>query len=266
MKALGMIEVRGELGAVEALDASIKAANVSLVNMIKVGGGLVSIFVEGDTGAVKAAIDAGAAAAERVCELMSINVIPRPAEDVRKIVDMTPPPAAPDVNSPADKAETVDTGESAEDVLETASDVAEAVETVEAEPEQESETDDAPGVQEVAPAEEAEALNEPEAENEAADAVPESEDISEAVKPMISEDVESVEVKNEADKPDVIPGKFDLEKLENEAKFIYDRALEDLKVGELRKMARGVEGFPLTKHEIKFARKEELLEAFGINV
>ena len=64
MKALGMIEVYGRVGAIEGLDSALKAANVSLVNMIKVGGGLTSVFVEGDVGAVKASIDAAAAAAE----------------------------------------------------------------------------------------------------------------------------------------------------------------------------------------------------------
>ena len=82
--ALGMIEVRGRLGAVEGLDASLKAANVSLVTMIKVGGALTTFFVEGDTGAVKAAVDAGAAAAERVSELKSVHVIPRPHPAVRQ--------------------------------------------------------------------------------------------------------------------------------------------------------------------------------------
>lgn len=86
MKALGMIEVYGYLPAVEALDAALKAANVSLLNVIKVGGGLVSVLVTGDVGATKAAIDAGAAAAERVGQVISVHVIPRPAEDVAEML------------------------------------------------------------------------------------------------------------------------------------------------------------------------------------
>jgi ethanolamine utilization protein EutM len=221
MKALGMIEVRGELGAVEAMDAAIKAANVSLVNMIKVGGGLVSIFVEGDTGAVKAAIDAGAAAAERVCELMSINVIPRPASDVRKIVDMTPP-TAPDNNADNDN------GASGE------------------------------------PADKSTEEETPEEDEHTAEAVPESEEEN-TKEADSSEDAESVMVNNEADKPDVISEPVDLDKAEDYAEKSFGKNLIDMTVGELRKMARGVEGFPLTKQEIKFAKKEELLEAFGIN-
>ena len=81
-EALGMIETKGMVGAVEAADAMVKAANVRLVGKERVGGGLVTVFVRGDVGAVKAATDAGAAAAERVGELRSVHVIPRPAADV----------------------------------------------------------------------------------------------------------------------------------------------------------------------------------------
>ena len=78
LSALGMIETRGFVGAVEAADAMVKAANVKLVGKTQVGAGLVTVTVRGDVGAVKAATDAGAAAAERVGELVSIHVIPRP--------------------------------------------------------------------------------------------------------------------------------------------------------------------------------------------
>jgi len=82
MKAIGMVETRGFVGAVEAADAMVKAANVSLMGRENAGGGLVTVLVEGDVGAVKAAVDAGAAAAKRVGELYSVHVIPRPAEGV----------------------------------------------------------------------------------------------------------------------------------------------------------------------------------------
>ncbi len=178
-----MIEVRGRLGAVEGLDASLKAANVSLVSMIKVGGALTAFFVEGDTGAVKAAVDAGAAAAERVSELKSVHVIPRPAPAVRAMLGMTPP-TTPGGDAPKST-----------------------------------------------PAEEKPAEPAP-----AADAA---------------------EV-NKTAEPDVAPE----EELDDDAP-IADIPLEDMTVGDLRRKARAVEGFPLTKQEIKFAKKDELLEAFG---
>ncbi|MGE5676708.1 MAG: BMC domain-containing protein [Pseudomonadota bacterium] len=84
--ALGMIETKGLVGAIEAADAMVKAANVSLIGKVHVGGGLVTVMVRGDVGAVKAATDAGAAAAERVGELISVHVIPRPHSDVELIM------------------------------------------------------------------------------------------------------------------------------------------------------------------------------------
>jgi len=79
--ALGMVETRGLVGAIEAADAMVKAANVKLVGKEKVGSGLVTVMVRGDVGAVKAAVDAGAAAAKRVGELFSVHVIPSPHAD-----------------------------------------------------------------------------------------------------------------------------------------------------------------------------------------
>ena len=84
--ALGMIETRGLVGAVEAADAMVKAANVTLIGREQVGSGLVTVMVRGDVGAVKAATDAGAAAASRVGELVSVHVIPRPYEEVEMIL------------------------------------------------------------------------------------------------------------------------------------------------------------------------------------
>lgn len=86
MQALGMIETKGLVGAVEAADAMVKAANVTLMGKEHVGGGLVTVMVRGDVGAVKAATDAGAAAAERVGELISVHVIPRPHNEVEAIL------------------------------------------------------------------------------------------------------------------------------------------------------------------------------------
>ncbi len=84
--ALGMVETKGLVGAIEAADAMVKAANVSLVGYEKIGSGLVTVMVRGDVGAVKAATDAGAAAARAVGEVVSIHVIPRPHMDTEKII------------------------------------------------------------------------------------------------------------------------------------------------------------------------------------
>ena len=80
--ALGMIETKGLVGAIEAADAMVKSANVQLIGKEQVGGGLVTVMVRGDVGAVKAATDAGAAAAEKVGELISVHVIARPHVEV----------------------------------------------------------------------------------------------------------------------------------------------------------------------------------------
>jgi microcompartment protein CcmL/EutN len=84
--ALGMVETKGLIGSVEAADAMVKAANVSLIGTEYIGAGYVTVLVRGDVGAVKAATDAGAAAARRVGELISVHVIPRPHSDVERVL------------------------------------------------------------------------------------------------------------------------------------------------------------------------------------
>ena len=84
--ALGMVETKGLVGAIEAADAMVKAANVYLIGKEYIGSGLVTVMVRGDVGAVKAATDAGAAAAQRVGELVSVHVIPRPHAEVEDIL------------------------------------------------------------------------------------------------------------------------------------------------------------------------------------
>ena len=86
LEALGMVETKGLIGSVEAADAMVKAANVVLVGKEYIGAGYVTVMVRGDVGAVKAATDAGAAAARRVGELVSVHVIPRPHGEVEKII------------------------------------------------------------------------------------------------------------------------------------------------------------------------------------
>jgi ethanolamine utilization microcompartment shell protein EutS len=85
-QALGMVETRGLVAAIEAADAMLKAANVTLVGTEKIGSGLVSVMVRGDVGAVKAAVEAGSANASRLGELVATHVIPRPHTDVEKIL------------------------------------------------------------------------------------------------------------------------------------------------------------------------------------
>ena len=85
-EALGMVETRGLVAAIEAADAMVKAANVTLVGTEKIGSGLVSVMVRGDVGAVKSATEAGAEAAARLGEIVAVHVIPRPHGDVEKIL------------------------------------------------------------------------------------------------------------------------------------------------------------------------------------
>jgi len=89
-QALGMIETRGLVAAIEAADAMVKAAKVQFLGRQKVKGGLVAVMVAGDVGAVKAAVDAGAAASKRVGELVSVHVIPRPHEDIDAVIPLVP--------------------------------------------------------------------------------------------------------------------------------------------------------------------------------
>ena len=84
--ALGMIETRGLIGAIEAADAMVKTANVQLIGKEYIGAGYVTVLARGDVGAIKAAVDAGAAAARRVGELVSVHVIPRPHDEVERML------------------------------------------------------------------------------------------------------------------------------------------------------------------------------------
>jgi microcompartment protein CcmL/EutN len=89
-EALGLLETKGLVALIEAADAMVKAANVSLVGTEKIGSGLVTVMVRGDVGAVKAAVDAGAAAAQRVGEVVSVHVIPRPHADTELLIPKRP--------------------------------------------------------------------------------------------------------------------------------------------------------------------------------
>lgn len=213
MKALGMIETRGLVAAIEAADAMVKAANVTLTCKEHVGGGLVTVMVRGDVGAVKAATDAGAAAAERVGELISVHVIPRPHGELEFIL-----------NGP-EKAESVP------EVI----------------PEEESAAEEP---------EEAEAETEP-----AAEEIPEE----------TAEEKEVQEAKPEEKEPQADPIAAALmEKKEKPTATAEDikaasagytqETLYKLSVSKLRDIARKLQVDNMTKKDIQFAKKQELVK------
>lgn len=201
MKALGMIEVYGRIGAIEGLDSALKAANVSLVNMVRVGGGFTSFFIEGDVGAVKAAIDAAETSAGRVGSVVSSHVIPRPDQSVRNLLNMNQQQSPKNQKSTDNKID-----------------------------------------------------------KEKVDNLIESKSISK------NKSKENSFPSNKVD--DDVEKKLDaivekkLEDSDNAAANAtkYDK-YEALTVVELRKAARDIETLNLTKQEIKFAKKKELLDA-----
>ena len=201
MNALGMIETKGLVGSIEAADAMLKAANVVLASKTHVGGGLVTVMVRGDVGAVKAAVDAGAAAAERVGELVSVHVIPRPAADVESILDPLTPAPDPEPEPPA------------------------------AEPEAEPE----------APA--------PESAPEApSDPVPEVEEIPAEEPVQASAEEEPADPEEEEE---VQAGEFD---------DLSEETMRKMTVAKLRAAARALGTTGMSPREIRFAKKDELIE------
>lgn len=224
MKALGMIEVYGRVGAIEGLDSALKAANVSLVNMVRVGGGLTSVFVEGDVGAVKAAIDAAASAAERVGQLVSCHVIPRPSAEVRAMLEMAVANVDGGPSGPSSSKKNA-SKKDADVKADAKEEVKAKQETVKAEVVKNKKLE--------------------------AEVVEEVEIIETTVKSgdevETTETVEKVELKSTSN----ADGTLDLD----------PKHLETLTVGSLRKLARKIEGLPMSKQEIKYAKKEALIEA-----
>ncbi|MDO4488319.1 MAG: BMC domain-containing protein [Eubacteriales bacterium] len=184
-----MIELYGYLAAVEALDSALKAANVSSLGATKVGGGLVTVMVEGDVGAVKASMDAAATAAERVGRIISVHVIPRPHQELDSIIKPQPPV------TPAPKSEP------------------------------------AKPVEEVKP---------------------------EAPKPVVKEEAPKAEKK--------APVKKAEKKTETEVKKTVSsgsvnlEALDSMTVPDLRKLARDIGIDNMTKEQIRFSKKTELIQ------
>ena len=204
MKALGMIEVYGYLTAVEALDSALKAANVTRLDVVKVRGGLVTVLVEGDVGAVKAAMDASAAAAERIGTVVSVHVIPRPASDVERMLK------GPGGGSKADppKAEP---------------------EPKEPEPEERK-------------------AEEPKAEQPEADLEPETPE-PEAPEPEEPAQAAMPEPAEPERKPE-----------EGKAAAVTPEEMKAMSVDGLRRLARELEIPSMTRAEIRYAKKQELIQ------
>lgn len=236
MKALGMIETRGLVAAIEAADAMVKVANVTLACKERVGGGLVTVMVRGDVGAVKAATDAGAAAAERVGELISVHVIPRPHEELEEILG-DPDDAAPKApEGPVKEDPPTNPKEAApveEDLKEPEASVTEEEPEVSGEPEMEQ-------------------TEEPE------EAQTESETVEtqETAQPEESETEESEETDQAAGpEMDGQPETGVLEKKKYTPGFLSSKS-----VAKLRELARKLEIDNMTKADIRFAKKQELIE------
>ena len=219
-KALGMIEVYGRVADVEALDAALKAADTSLVSLSKVGGGLTTIFVEGEVAAVKASVEAGGAAAARVGTLISTHVIPRPDPSVREMLrrDIQIPPSgtSPDGSN-------------------------------------------GPNGSVVPPDPEAPAPAPAEAKAAPAPAAP-----APATKPAAAP--APAPVAKPAPAPAVKPAPASAKPAPASAPAKpaepADPELSKLTVSKLRQLARSTEGFPMDKAEIRFAKKDALLNGF----
>ena len=222
-KALGMIEVYGRVADVEALDAALKAADTHLVSLSKVGGGLTTIFVEGEVAAVKASVEAGGAAADRVGKLVSTHVIPRPDPSVREMLrrDIQIPPSgtAPDGSNGPNGS--VVPPEEEEDVPAPAP-------AVKAAPVQAAAP--AAPIAKPAPAVEAAPVAKP------APAPAPTAEPAPAAKPAPAPAAKAAPA---------------------------DPELSGLTVSKLRQLARNTEGFPMDKAEIRFAKKDALLAGFS---
>ena len=198
MEALGLMEVLGRVGAVEALDAALKAAEVHLLKMVRTGGGLTTILITGEVAAVKAAVDAGGAAADPISQLVSVHVIPRPDRSISGLIDEKDP----DRYDPMSFAYLSDDNQTGRD----------------------SGRGTKPVKETVRPAKE-----------------------------TVRQAKEAVRQEKE-----ILPEKAVLKKEPEPA----GKELKDMTVGELRSLARNTEGYPLSRQEIRYARKDELIDGF----
>ena len=256
MNALGMIEVYGYLAAVEALDSALKAANVRRLGVEKVKGGLVTVLVEGDVGAVKAAMDASAAAAERVGKVISVHVIPRPADDVERMLRAWNP-TPPNTPGPAGKTATPeDASEETEEMP--------AVNTAEEDPG----TEDRPAevreaaaqVTEPKPAEEP-AINTLSPGNGSANG-PEESGIPQETKSDEGEKTAEIP-ETAAEQPETPKRQKEAQKTQKSGKSsVKVPTIEEMRgmtVSKLRALARDLNISSMTRAEIRFAKKQELI-------
>ncbi len=273
MQALGFIETKGLLAAIESADAMLKAANVSLYDKTFTGGGLVTITVIGDVGAVKASVDAGAAAVMNLGQelLISVHVIPRPHEEVDRMMkpnrnlggddggddngggggdgapaEETSEEASDEiVNDTQDEVETEEAGPVIEEAPETAEEdeaeiTAEEPEAAADEKQPEAEIHETPAESEAE--EEAEAPEEAEHETEAPEETPEAEEETFDSKTLTKECIDGIAAEKGIDKAVEI--------------------LQNCKVVKLRNLAREYEGFGITGREVSKANKADLIEEF----
>lgn len=264
MQALGFIETKGLLAAIESADAMLKAANVSLYDKTFTGGGLVTITVIGDVGAVKASVDAGAAAVMNLGQelLISVHVIPRPHEEVDRMMKADRKlggndggdddngggggdgaPVEDDSDEASEEAETA--GAIIEEAPETAEETeaevtAEEPETAADEKQPEAEIHETPAESETE--EEAEAPEEAEQEAEAPEETAEAEEEAFDSKTLTKECIDDIAAEKGIDKAVEI--------------------LQDCKVVKLRNLARDYEGFGITGREVSKANKADLIEEF----
>ena len=233
-KALGMIEILGRTGAVEALDAALKAADVELVSMVRVGGGITTIFFEGDVAACKASCEAGGAAADRISKVLSVHVIPRPDPSVRAMLDQDRSGYYEGGSFPYYDPDNYDSR--ADEEIKDETDAAPAVQSRAAE--------DTPAAQAAAPAPEM-----PEAAK-----VPEPAETAAAPEAKEAAQTKAAPEAKEAAQTKAAPEAGEI--------ALSDEELNGMTVNQLRRLARATDGYPLSRQEIKFAKKDELLIYF----
>lgn len=236
-QALGLIETKGLIGAIEAADAMLKAANVKLVSKEKSTAALITIKIIGDVAAVKSAVDAGAAAAQRVGQLVATHVIPRPAEEIQSLIEGSDKVITPQVMQPKEKIIPVQEKEVNTLEKEISEDT---LETEEIEP---GETEE--------PEFEVEYYEEPIVENEE----PESEEFEPIEEPETSENI--------PDEPDIKTENDSADEGETSDSLNYTfTELEELNVHRLRHVARAYQNFPIKGREISKANRQQLLDYF----
>lgn len=264
MQAIGMVETKGLVAAIEAADAMVKAANVSLTTKEHVGGGLTTIIVQGDVGAVKAAADAGAAAAERVGELMNVHVIARPADEVGMMLKKSEPsPAKKSINQERepykepDKEQNKEPNKEPDKVSYIESDKDEDKEPVKADKELAAEPD------KVADTNQNADKGPEKVENTDKDADKESDKVAASVPNPANASADNTALNGSITQPSVI-------KSDPQAKSIAQapperesmEELEKLTVLKLRSLLRKHPYVDVGNDIIRSARKDELLEAF----